>query len=387
MRPRNRWNRFQELTGPGKERSVGEEKEKIVAMASFPAAIKKIKTADFGRGLQGFRDRVAIQFQSSGIGELDEMLGGGFPRGSVVEVCGASSSGRTSLAFSLLATATKQQETCAFVDVSDSLDPLSLAAAEVDLQRILWIRCGEGDNAQSISHSPSIFDHPKEKVWTKESVPHNEKSPKGNSWRHPREQIRGIGEAIPDLMRKKSVERDPQKISIVARCAGEQVERDRELPRRGIRQLHLKMIPQEKIASKNIPRFARCSKPWKQMEQGLRATELLLQSGGWGVIVLDLGGISWVEARKINLSLWFRFRRAVENTPTILLMLSEESYAKTCASIVLRCGHKKKFWNYSLTSGKSGISIFDGFDVQAEVIRSRAQSPPGDSASWRAHAF
>jgi hypothetical protein len=123
------------------------------------------------------------------------------------------------------------------------------------------------------------------------------------------------------------------------------------------------------------------------MEQGLRATELLLQSGGWGVIVLDLGGISWVEARKINLSLWFRFRRAVENTPTILLMLSEESYAKTCASIVLRCGHKKKFWNCSLTSGKSGISIFDGFDVQAEVIRSRAQSPPGDSACWRAHAF
>jgi recombination protein RecA len=355
-------------------------------MASIPISIEKIKTADFARGLQGFRNRVAIQFQPTGVLELDEKLGGGFPRGSIVELCGSASSGRTSLTFSLLAKATAQQETCAIVDVSDSLDPLSLAAAGVDLQRILWVRCGEGKDFRSLSHS-SVFVYPKGEIGDKEFFPRREKAPKGHHWRHPREQIRGIGGVIPNLLREKSVEYDPTKLSIVAGCAGEQVERDRELPRRGIRQLRLQAVAQEEEMPKNIPKLIRNHKPWKQMEQGLRATELLLQSAGWGVVVLDLGGISWVQARKINLNLWFRFRRAIENTPTILLMVSEESYARTSASIVLHCSHKKKFWNCNFTSSLSSVSIFDGFNMQAEVIRSRVQSPPGDSACWRAYAL
>src|SRR5271169_3635287 len=92
-----------------------------------------------GLGLEGFQNRAAVELQSSGITELDALLGGGFPRGSLVELCGPASSGRTSLAFSLLAQATERQEACAFVDVSDSLDPLSLAAAGVELPRLLWI--------------------------------------------------------------------------------------------------------------------------------------------------------------------------------------------------------------------------------------------------------
>ena len=62
-------------------------------------------------------------------------------------------------------------------------------------------------------------------------------------------------------------------------------------------------------------------KPWKRLEQALKTTDLLLHGGGWGVVVFDLGGISWVDARRIELSTWFRFRRAIENTPTILLLL------------------------------------------------------------------
>src|SRR5215469_15335190 len=107
--------------------------------------------AFIGRGLKGFQRRVEVELQPSGIAELDAVLGGGFPRGSLVELFGPASSGRTSLAFSLLAQATERQEACAFVDVSDSLDPISLAAAGVELPRLLWIRCGKmesgGDNS------------------------------------------------------------------------------------------------------------------------------------------------------------------------------------------------------------------------------------------------
>src|SRR5260370_42588229 len=103
----------------------------------------RLDTALIGRGLEGFQRRVEVELQPSGVAELDAVLGGGFPRGSLVELCGPASSGRTSLAFSLLAQATERQEACAFVDVSDSLDPISLAAAGVELPRLLWIRCGE----------------------------------------------------------------------------------------------------------------------------------------------------------------------------------------------------------------------------------------------------
>src|SRR4029077_14435686 len=115
---------------------------------------RRLETALVGRGLEGFQQRVEVELQPSGVMELDAVLGGGFPRGSLVELCGPASSGRTSLAFSLLAQATERQEACAFVDALDSLDPISLAAAGVELPRLLWIRCGEtGDGGPDLKAS------------------------------------------------------------------------------------------------------------------------------------------------------------------------------------------------------------------------------------------
>ncbi len=71
---------------------------------------------------------------------VDELLGGGFPRGCLSEITGPPSSGRTSLALALLATATRRGELVAAVDVADSFDPESAAAAGTELSRILWVR-------------------------------------------------------------------------------------------------------------------------------------------------------------------------------------------------------------------------------------------------------
>ena len=124
-------------------------------------------------------------------------------------------------------------------------------------------------------------------------------------------------------------------------------------------------------------------KPWKRLEQALKTTDLLLHGGGWGVVVVDLGGISWVDARRINLSMWFRFRRAVENTPTILLLLGEESCAKSCASLVLRFQRKADNWSRAAASAETTVSTFEGFEVQGEVTRSRVLSQPADFARWQ----
>jgi recombination protein RecA len=331
----------------------------------------KFETGLVGRGLEGFQNRAAVELQPSGVTELDAVLGGGFPRGSLVELCGPASSGRTSLAFSLLAQATERQEACAFVDVSDSLDPVSLAASGVDLPRLLWIRCGEFGDRGGPDLNTSFYFGPAGKEVNKPSgFDSTSKKPTAlHGWRHPRELMRGVDKAIPLLTGKQAAFAGPAQLHVVARCAGEQVERDRELPRRGLRPPRPLPSLRESIPPPQVRSAGRSVKPWKRLEQALKTTDLLLHSGGWGVVVVDLGGISWVDARRVNLSMWFRFRRAVENTPTILLLLGEESCAKSCASLVLRCQRRADNWSRAAANVQTGISTFEGFEVHGEVTR------------------
>src|SRR6266850_1405556 len=344
----------------------------------------KFETGLVGRGLEGFQNRAAVELQSSGVTELDAVLGGGFPRGSLVELCGAASSGRTSLAFSLLAQATERQEACAFVDVSDSLDPVSLAAAGVELPRLLWIRCGEtGDGGPDLKAS-SYFPTADKDVSKTRGLDSPSKKPMSvHGWRHPRELMRGVDQAIPFLIGKQTAFAESAQIHVVARCAGEQVERDREPPRRGFRPQRFLPSLRESNPPPPVRSGGRSVKPWKRLEQALKTTDLLLHGGGWGVVVFDLGGISWVDARRIETSIWFRFRRAIENTPTILLLLGEESCAKSCASLVLRCQRSADNWSRAAASVETGISTFEGFEVQGEVTRSRGLSQPADFARWQ----
>lgn len=82
----------------------------------------------------------ALPRLATGIASLDALLGGGFPRGRVSEITGPLSSGRTALAFALVAAATRNGEIAAVVDATDAFDPESAAAAGVDLSRVLWAR-------------------------------------------------------------------------------------------------------------------------------------------------------------------------------------------------------------------------------------------------------
>ena len=83
----------------------------------------------------------------SGIEGLDTRLGGGLPRGSISEVTGQSSSGRTGLVLAALARATQAGDIAAYVDATDCLDPGSAEEAGVALERLLWVRCGEPGRA------------------------------------------------------------------------------------------------------------------------------------------------------------------------------------------------------------------------------------------------
>lgn len=84
---------------------------------------------------------------ATGLAAVDGLLGGGFPRGRLSEITGPPSSGRTSLAVTLAAAATRAGEVAAWVDPADALDPASLEAAGVALDRLLWVRPGRAGDA------------------------------------------------------------------------------------------------------------------------------------------------------------------------------------------------------------------------------------------------
>lgn len=147
----------------------------------------------------------------------------------------------------------------------------------------------------------------------------------------------------------------------------------------------------------------------KNVDHALRATDLLIQGGGFGMIALDFGDTPAKMVRYVPLQVWFRFRRAVESTPTILVLLEQESNAKTCASLVLHLGMREARWSQAAVSApgvpekiphpRSPGSLFEGAQVYAEMIRSRAKREgnrpirthemiigAGDSADFETHA-
>lgn len=351
-------------------------------MASSATPFGKFTNGEVGRGMEGFRSKIAADLQPCGVAELDAVLGGGFPRGSLVELCGPASSGRTSLAFSLLAQATAQQEVCAFVDVSDSLDPTSLAAAGVDLPRVLWVRCGETQGKVSEAKSSAYFTAPEKPAQAGIGTYQVKGKPlQGAFWKHPREQVRGLERAIPSLLHGQSKKQQPAGIHVVEGRAETSSRQKVETPRGSIRKSIA--LENEVFAAKSERLGMIRTKPWQRLEQALKTTDLLLGSGGWGVVVVDLAGISWIDARRINLNMWFRFRRELENTKTILLLLGEEPCAKSCASLVLRCERKAEHWSRAAQGCDSGVSVLESFEVQGEVLRLRKQSQPADYARWQ----
>jgi hypothetical protein len=71
------------------------------------------------------------------------------------------------------------------------------------------------------------------------------------------------------------------------------------------------------------------------VEHAMKSADLLLQSGGFGVVILDLCDVTASWTRRIPLSWWYRFQRAVEKSPAVLLILGREAHAKSCSALTV----------------------------------------------------
>jgi hypothetical protein len=80
-------------------------------------------------------------WRKTGMEALDDLFGGGWPRGALCEITGRRSSGRTAILLAALAEALTAGEAAALIDAGGSLDPRAAAAAGLTLPALLWIRC------------------------------------------------------------------------------------------------------------------------------------------------------------------------------------------------------------------------------------------------------
>ena len=213
-------------------------------------------------------DRRVFESVPTGITSLDALTGG-LPRGAISEIFGPPSSGRTSVMVSILAEAAAHDEVSALVDGHDAFDPKSAAAAGLELNRLLWVRC-------------------------------------------------------------------------------------------------------------------------HKLDQVLKSTDLLLQGGGFGRVVMDLTDLPLPHVRSIPLASWFRFQRTIEKTPTVLLVMSPENVVKSAAALVLRMSGAREAQarqgagsiNVSpIGRNKEGMSralrslVLNGLSLNVEVVRSRRARP------------
>jgi len=219
------------------------------------AEIESEITSRFGSAFKLHEKRPA-EVISTGICEVDSFIGGGLPRGAITAVFGPASSGRTSFMLSALAHATNHEEVCALVDTNNVFDPKSAARAEINCERLLWIRC-----ANSLEHA-------------------------------------------------------------------------------------------------------------------FKATDLLLQGGGFALVMLDLGDVPAKSARRIISSWWYRFRRTLEATPTALVVIAEESCVRSCASLSLELRGETCLW-----SSSSEGQMSDGFTNKFTKGNTRSLSQSRSSLS------
>lgn len=152
----------------------------------------------------------------------------------------------------------------------------------------------------------------------------------------------------------------------------------------GVRLRQLLWVRCRDAANKvTVNRWKNDEKPWTRLDQALRATDLLLQAGGFAAIVLDMASMNPSHGMRIPLASWFRFRQAADRTRCSLVLLGKASFAQSSAAVVVDCG--------SFQAQSEGGTVISASSFEFSRRRQRfipqlsvARKPP--ASTWTAPA-
>lgn len=109
--------------------------------------------------------------------------------------------------------------------------------------------------------------------------------------------------------------------------------------------------------------------------KAFQTADILARAGGIGVLALDLGAFKrTVKPQKVPFPHWFRLRRAIEGTSTILSVLEEHASAGSASSVVVSLRHETQWTRISSQElcQKIGPSdLFRGIKIQAQLLRGK----------------
>ena len=288
--------------------------------------------------------RTIRETASTGIPEVDRFLDGGLPVGAISEVTGPESSGRTSLALAFVAERTRQGQVCAWIDAHDAFDAESAAASGVNLERLLWVRCqGTAPTAKQAAENGQVSQNigKEHTSGAKARVDSGAFVPGINPWPTARATWPTAQTTWPSARTNFSADRK--------------------------------------------------DKPWTRLDQALRATDLLLQAGGFAALVLDLGNTEPEHGCRIPLATWFRFRQAADRTRCSLLVLAQEPFAQSSAAVVLECAAQRVAQDcgtvlsgccYQLRSGRQRFAP-ERFTAKIAEVRKPPMSTWQAASPWQ----
>ena len=334
----------------------------------------------------------APRLHSVGNARLDRLLGGGFPLGSVCELTGLDGSGRSSIMLSLLASASPEGA-CAYLDASDTFSPQNAASSGVQLNNLLWVRFSSRKHPHRVLAPVSVDARPFE-------APKQSHGPLygGCGSSHPRGETKDLAPALEQMLfykeerRRRKAEGTPghpnQPLGLHT-ASQDQVEWERWNLRKVDETDPLRRSDQQAAEAARVRASAHSpvlasgieeTKPWDRLDRALRATDQVLQSKGFRIVVLDLGSIDPQQALRIPSATWFRYRRAAQESDAILLLLTQVPCARSSAACVLECSAGEPPKIQGVLTAASRI---------AEIARLRtgpvsAKKEPGRAASWHA---
>jgi hypothetical protein len=245
-----------------------------------PTSVEKPQPLEFSGVFRGHELTRKDRRLSSGLAPLDNLIDGGIPRGRISEITGRAGSGKTSLAASFAASATHRGEVAAWLDSSGAFDPESMAAAGVELRRMLWA----------------------------------------------------------SMTMASRIPRD-------GGCAA--------------RPHFLSVIPSEVEGPRSVASFLAC-----RQSAIVKAAELVLEAGGFGLVVVDFGEAPRALAHASAL----RIARAAERSGAAVIALAPWRMCGTFAALSLAASRAET--SFSRLAPGSPVT-FDGLTVDAMVARNK----------------